>query len=388
MTLGEASYINPRLTERLSDDTAIAFVPMAAVSAEEACVVAPAERPYSEVKKGYTCFESGDVLVAKITPCFENGKIAQANLPHKVGFGSTEFHVVRPKHGVSDGRYLHHYLRQAHIRSAGERRMTGSGGQRRVPESYLASLPLRLPPIAEQRRIAAILDQVAALRAWRRQALVELDKLAQAVFLEMFGDPIANPKDWPTQRLTEVCHTYSGGTPSKTNASFWKGSVPWFSAKDMKAYDLFDSQDHISETVLQKTSLKLLIPNTVAIVVRGMILAHTFPVCVLRVAATINQDLKALIPKVPIDAQFLANCLRAQAGAVLERVSEAGHGTKRLDAEGLQQISIILPPPKTQADFAKRVKAIEALQTTHRAALAESDALFASLQDRAFTGTL
>lgn len=77
-TLGEASYINPRLTERLEDDASIAFVPMAALSAEEARVIAPAERPYIEVKKGYTCFESGDVLVAKITPCFENGKIAQA----------------------------------------------------------------------------------------------------------------------------------------------------------------------------------------------------------------------------------------------------------------------------------------------------------------------
>jgi type I restriction enzyme S subunit len=245
-----------------------------------------------------------------------------------------------------------------------------------------------VPPIDDQRRIAAILDQADALRVQHRQALAELDKLAQAVFVEMFGDPIANPKGWPSQSLTEVCHTYSGGTPSKANTSFWEGSVPWFSAKDMKADDLFDSQDHISEAVTNNTSLKLLRPDTVVIVVRGMILAHTFPVCVLRVAAAINQDLKALIPKVPLDAQFLANCLRVQAGPVLERVSEAGHGTKRLDAEGLHQISVILPPPKEQADFAKRVKAIQSIQATHRAALAESDALFASLQQRAFTGTL
>jgi len=263
-----------------------------------------------------------------------------------------------------------------------------SGSMTNITQENIRQTPIRLPGLPEQRRIAAILDQADALRARRRQALAELDKLAQAVFLEMFGNPVANAKGWPAQRLTEVCHTYSGGTPSKSNASLWEGTVPWFSAKDMKAYDLFDSQDHISETVPQNTSLKLLPPNTVAIVVRGMILAHTFPVCVLRVAATINQDLKALIPKVPLDAQFLANCLRAQAGSVLERVSEAGHGTKRLDAEGLHQISIILPPPNEQADFATRVKAIECLQATHRAALAESDTLFASLQDRAFTGTL
>lgn len=386
--LDQAALLNPRMVERLSDDDEVSFVPMAALSAEDAKVIAAIERPYSEVKKGYTYFEDGDVLVAKITPCFENGKIAQAKLLNQFGFGSTEFHVVRPRSGVSDGRYLHHFLRQPQIRAAGERRMTGSGGQRRVPENYLAALAVPLPTLPEQRRIAALLDQADALRTLRRKALAELDKLALALFVEMFGDPIANPKGWPVKRLNEVCHCYSGGTPSKANASFWEGSVPWFSAKDMKADDLFDSQDHISETVTRDTNLKLLAPDTVAIVVRGMILAHTFPVCVLRVSATINQDLKALIPKVPLGGQFLANCLRAQAGAVLERVSEAGHGTKRLDSEGLHQIAVILPPQETQADFAAEVKAIESLIITHRNALVESETLFASLQHRAFTGAL
>lgn len=83
---------------------------MAAVSAEEAKVTLPVDRPYAEVRKGYTYFETGDVLVAKITPCFENGKIAQAVLPRQYGFGSTEFHVVRPNSGKLNGRYLHHFL--------------------------------------------------------------------------------------------------------------------------------------------------------------------------------------------------------------------------------------------------------------------------------------
>ena len=156
----------------------------------------------------------------------------------------------------------------------------------------------------------------------------------------------------------------------------------------MKAEDLFDSQDHIAETVPHTTSLKLLPKDTVAIVVRGMILAHTFPVCVLRVPATINQDLKALIPSQPIDAQFLAACLRSQAGFVLEQVSEAGHGTKRLDAQGLQKIRVLRPGTEHEQTFATRIQAIEALKATHRTALAQLDALFASLQQRAFNGEL
>jgi len=109
---------------------------------------------------------------------------------------------------------------------------------------------------------------------------------------------------------------------------------------------------------------------------------------VLRVPATINQDLKALLPTRPIDSQFLAACLRSQSQFVLEQVSEAGHGTKRLDSQGLQKIRVLLPDGEFQRAFATRIQAIESLKATHRAAQAELDALFASLQHKAFSGEL
>ena len=252
----------------------------------------------------------------------------------------------------------------------------------------IRDISIPLPPVEEQRRIAAILDQAETLRTQRRTALALLDSLTQSLFLDMFGDPVANPKGWPTESLTDLCHCYSGGTPSKAKKEYWEGELPWFSAKDMKAEDLFDSEDHISEQVPETTTLKLLPKDTVAIVVRGMILAHTFPVCVLRIPATINQDLKALLPKQPVNSQFLAACLRSQSGFVLEKVSEAGHGTKRLDAQGLQSIRIPRPGDALEQTFATRIAAIEALKATHRRALAALDALFASLQQRAFTGAL
>ena len=264
---------------------------------------------------------------------------------------------------------------------------TGTTRQR-ISRGNLGKIHIPLPPLPEQRRIAAILDQADTLRTQRRAALAQLDSLTQSLFLDMFGDPVTNPKCWPFVSLTDVCHCYSGGTPSKANNAFWDGTVPWFSAKDMKAEDLFDSEDHIAEAVPQTTTLKLLPKDTVAIVVRGMILAHTFPVCVLRIPATINQDLKALIPREPINAQFLAACLRSQSGSVLEQVSEAGHGTKRLDAQGLQKIRVLRPGSALEQTFATRVQAIEALKAQHRAALAEADALFAALQQRAFAGDL
>jgi len=119
-----------------------------------------------------------------------------------------------------------------------------------------------------------------------------------------------------------------------------------------------------------------------------MILAHTFQVSVLRVPATINQDLKALLPKEPIETQYLAACLRAQSDFVLKQVSEAGHGTKRLDALGLREIRVLQPPENLQKAFASHVHTIEILRNQHRIAQAELNGLFASLQHRAFRGEL
>jgi len=216
VALDEVAELNPRLPETLTADDAVSFVPMSAVSAETAGITHEETRTYAEVSKGYTPFVSGDVLVAKITPCFENGKIAQARLTQRAGFGSTEFHVVRPHAGKLDARYTLHFLRRGSVRLAGERRMTGSAGQRRVPENFLAKLEIPLPPLAEQRRIAEVLDRAEALRAKRRAALAQLDSLTQSFFLDLFGDQVMNPKGWPDSlTLGEVADMVSGITKGR-----------------------------------------------------------------------------------------------------------------------------------------------------------------------------
>ena len=202
--LTDIAELNPALGKRLPAEELISFVPMASLSAESASVETTQDRPYAEVAKGFTPFIDGDVLVAKITPCFENGKIAQARLPRPHGFGSTEFHVVRARSGVAESRYLHHYLRLEEVRANGQRRMTGSAGQRRVPASFLADLALPLPPLEEQRRIAAILDQAETLRTQRRTALALLDSLTQSLFLEMFGGATENSNIYPISSLVDL----------------------------------------------------------------------------------------------------------------------------------------------------------------------------------------
>ncbi len=144
----------------LPPDTPVTFVPMAAVDERTGTIATPTTRPFSGVRKGYTAFSDGDVIMAKITPCMENGKTAIArDLVNGLGFGSTEFHVFRST-GAVLSEYLYHYLRQESFRRAAEDEMTGSVGQKRVPRAFLESTHLPLPPLAEQRRIVDLLEQI------------------------------------------------------------------------------------------------------------------------------------------------------------------------------------------------------------------------------------
>ena len=371
---------------RAAPDEEFRYIDLSAVdqdtkSITEAREIACAEAP----SRARQLVRTGDVLVSTVRPNLNGVALVPNDLNGATA--STGFCVLRPDPEKLSGSYLFHWVKSAAFVGDMVSKATGASYPA-VSDRIIFESLFPLPPLEEQHRIAAILDQAETLRTHRRTALALLDSLTQSLFLDMFGDPVANPKGWPTESLTDLCHCYSGGTPSKAKKEYWEGELPWFSAKDMKAEDLFDSEDHISEQVPETTTLKLLPKDTVAIVVRGMILAHTFPVCVLRIPATINQDLKALLPKQPVNSQFLAACLRSQSGFVLEKVSEAGHGTKRLDAQGLQCIRIPRPGDELEQTFATRIAAIEALKTTHRHALAALDALFASLQQRAFAGQL
>lgn len=159
--LSEICDINPRLGKAgLPEDELFAFVPMAAVGAANGSIDVSAKRPFTEVKKGFTSFQSGDVLFAKITPCMENGKMAVVpNLENRYGFGSTEFHVIRPKDGI-DPKYVYHYVSRSDFRKEAARHMTGAVGQKRVPTDFLKHSFIPLPPkIDDQKRIVAEIEK-------------------------------------------------------------------------------------------------------------------------------------------------------------------------------------------------------------------------------------
>jgi len=160
------------------------------------------------------------------------------------------------------------------------------------------------------------------------------------------------PVDWAEHKLGYLANATSGGTPSKENLEFWTGEIPWVSPKDMKVRIVLDTVDHVSEQALSETGLHLVEPPAVLIVVRGMILAHTFPVAVTVIPVTINQDMKALRLRSDIDTGFFAYLIDGLSGHFLSLVGEAGHGTKRLRSDLWRSTELFLPEPGEQRAIA------------------------------------
>ncbi len=160
--LSDLGIINPRNVE--SDNTLASFVPMPSISEKYGVEVTSEIRPWGEIKKGYTHFAENDVALAKITPCFQNGKSAiMRNLKNGIGAGTTELHVFRPIINEMLSAYILLYFKSPRFIQDGIPKMTGSAGQKRVPKNYFANNPFPLPPSPEQHRIAAKVEQLMAL---------------------------------------------------------------------------------------------------------------------------------------------------------------------------------------------------------------------------------
>lgn len=180
--LGICCKINPkRPIIHINDTDMVSFVSMQAVNENGYIQDTSCER-YDKVKKGFTYFENGDVLFAKITPCMENGKGAIAlNLKNNIGFGSTEFHILRPIPGISNPYWLLALTRLPSFRKYAAKNMIGTGGQKRVGASFLNDFMVGRPPIEEQNIFEDIYKQAEKSKSELRQAIEKIDRVMKSL---------------------------------------------------------------------------------------------------------------------------------------------------------------------------------------------------------------
>lgn len=280
--------INPSKRELngVSRGLEVSFLPMEKVS-EHGTLRLDETRSIEDMLQGFTYFRDGDIIVAKITPCFENGKGALCRgLVNGIGFGSTEFHVLRPRAGV-DGRFLNYVTRTAEFRGLGAALMYGAAGQQRVPESFIENYVVFVPPLYEQRAIADFLDrktaQIDALIARKQRQIELLGEKRQALNSQAVTkglDPTAPmkgsgfpwlgevPEHWEVTRIKWVARMESGHTPDKKVEAYWTNcNIPWVSLNDSKQLRVIDyiseTAHYVNELGIANSSARLLPPGAV-----------------------------------------------------------------------------------------------------------------------------
>jgi type I restriction enzyme S subunit len=243
-----------------------------------------------------------------------------------------------------------------------------------------------LPPLAEQRRIADILDKADAIRRKRSEAIALAEEVLRSAFLEMFGDPVTNPKEWPVKPLGHLVDIRGGGTPSRARADYFAGSIPWASAKDFKSAFMSDTEEHVSVEAIASSATQVVPAGTVLVVVKSKILMRRLPVAVSTVPLCFNQDVKGLVCHEIDEAPYIAAHLRFAQRKLLELAR--GVNTEGLTLDHLRGHPVMRAP----ADTIRLYVAFEARQrrscAQHYDGLDLAAQLFDSLVARAFSGSL
>ena len=252
-----------------------------------------------------------------------------------------------------------------------------------IKMNQLKKMVFDIPSLEEQDQIIEALDKVDHVIAMRKQEICLLDELIKARFVEMFGDPILNEKEWSCVMITDVCQLIlGGGTPSKKCEEFFKGKIPWVTPKDMKQSIINDSIDHITEDAIVHSTTNLIPIWSVLMVIRSGILKHALPVAINSIPVTINQDMKAFIPGENITAEFLMYFFKAIEEDVLSKVR--GVTADNIDFKTFQKRKIIVPPMELQNQFAAFVTQVDKSKAAVQKALDETQLLFDSLMQEYF----
>lgn len=336
--------------------------------------------------------EPGD-FVLNIVFAWE-GAVGVASSSETGMIASHRFPTFRPDPTRPESKYLLYWCQTEPGRNLLDRVSPGGAGRNRTLNRVALQNPyVPLLPLMEQQRIVKRIEELAisigevrhlrenatrqSASLWARRTSIILDRLTEV---------------GPLRRIEEVVTTRGGGTPPKADPSYWVGSLPWVTPKDMKVREIWDSLDHISERAARETAAKVIGPGAVLVVVRGMILAHTLPSAALAVPAAINQDMKALVPNETLLPDFLCALLWAYNSRFLRLIEKSTHDTRKLETATLLRSTIPVPSLPEQHRVMAEINAlraqVELLQRLQSNATVELEALPSAILSHAFNEEL
>ena len=392
----EVAELKPNKREvrqNVTDETLVSFVPMDCLNTGDRNLATHEARSLSDVYKSYTYFKDGDVLLAKITPCFENGKLGVArDLKNGIGFGSSEFFVIRPGKRILHD-YICYYLDQQCFRDAGKRVMTGAVGHKRVPREFLETHPIPLPPLEEQRRIVAVLDDAfEGLDRARAHAEANLHNASE--LFEIIVDQAFAENEWRTAELGKIVHdecslSYGIVQPGEEV----NGGLPIVRPTDM------------TKRVIDLGGLKRIDPSRAASYKRTILVGGELLVCVRGTTGMVsiaNDKLsganvtRGIVPIRFDPSKFNAWFAYHQfcSKYIREQIEEKTYGAAlmQINIRDIRKISILCPSLEIQTTVVKKLDSVmrnydQLCSELHIKLSAIAD-LRQSLLQRAFTGEL
>jgi type I restriction enzyme, S subunit len=318
----------------------------------------------------------GDVLVSTVRPNL-NGV---ARVPEDLdgATASTGFCVLRPQPRLLDDSYLFQWVKSQAFVGDMVRKATGASYPA-VSDRIVFESRLPLPPLAEQRRIAEVLDRAEGLRAKRRTALAQLDSLSEAIFLDLFGNPATNPKGWQRKRLNELGKITTGGTPPSAKEGMFNGPIPFITPADLESNEpvkrsLTEAGAEESVTVRAGTTLVCCIGATIGKTGKAT------------TRSAFNQQINAVEWGAEVHDSYGFAVIRFFQPTIV--AWGASTTLPILKKSAFEKIEVPLPPLHLQAEFGRRLQVLETIRAAHRESLAGMAALFGVLQHRAFRGEL
>lgn len=386
---------------QLSEHEATVFIPMEAIAQDGAYSPRYETRAVAELTSG-TYFEKGDLLVAKITPSFENGKQALvADCPNDFGFATTEVIPLRSKEAHYRLRLLFFYLLHPEVRSYIAERMEGSTARQRVPEPVLLELPFPRVSAGEQAAMADVLEGIVTARLLQRRAERIAIRLKNSVMDSVFAFGLRNeerkeseigpiPKSWSLRPLGSLGKVGSGTTPNRTDPRYWnEGTVPWITSGRMYEREITGSAEKVTTEAIRDARLPMLSPGALlmAIVGQGKTLGHC---AILRVAATVSRHVGFVQPDGnAISSEYLRGFLESR--YELLRQLAAGNGSTRAALTGAILRSVTVPVPPTLEEQNEIVAVLDAVDhriDLHRQRAALLDELFKTTLHELITGQI
>lgn len=298
--------------------------------------------------------------------------------------GAYNVALMKAKPSVKvDPDYLYYFLKQDKLFRLIDGLSQRTAGQSGIDMDALKGYPMLLPPLEEQKRIAAILDKAEAIRRKRQQAIQLADDFLRSVFLDMFGDPVTNPKGWEVKKFEEVGKWASGGTPSRTSPQFFEGSINWFSARELNHRYLSGSIEKITDDALNNSAAKIYPKGSMLV---GMYDTAAFKISILEEESASNQACANLIPNELIDIEWFFSYIEYSKEIYLRQ--RRGVRQKNLNLGMIKEFELPLPPKSEQDKFVNLVKTVMALKNKNYNALNFSNDSFSSFSQKAFAGQL